>query len=114
MTADLVADVGVAVASGGEVDDVLRSVVARIAAEPGIAWAGVAFVEGDALVLGPSAGEPDEQSRMRIPVRYEAVPVAELWVDGRAEAAALEDVCALIAEPCLVGWDTGGEPWDPT
>jgi hypothetical protein len=40
----------------GDADDALREVVRVLVDEPGIAWAGIAFVEEGALALGPSAG----------------------------------------------------------
>ena len=33
--------------------------------------------------------------------------------DGCADIRLLEHIAALISPYCLVGWDTGGEPWDP-
>jgi len=102
-----------AVNSGRDADDILRSVVSLLVAEPGVSWTGVSFVEGDALVLGPSAGSPDEPRRRRFIVRYGGDVVAELWIDGEADQPTLEHVCELIADVCLVGWDTGGEAWDP-
>jgi hypothetical protein len=109
----VVAAVEASVTSGQDADDVLRSVVSLLAAEPGIVWAGVAFVEGDVLALGPSAGLPDESVRLRTSVNYAGDKVAELWVDGDADRSTLDRICELIADACLVGWDTGGEPWDP-
>ena len=47
---------------GGEPDDVLRDVTVALAAEPAVAWAGIAFLEEGRLVLGPAqlelAGQP--------------------------------------------------------
>ena len=97
---------------GHDADDVLRSVVDVLADEPGIAWAGIAFLEDGELSLGPGAGEPDESHRIRVPVVYEGDKVAELWVDGMAERAFLDRVAVLVSAHCLVGWDTGGLPWD--
>jgi len=36
-------------------------------------------------------------------------------VDGAPpeDAAFLERVAVLVSGHCLVGWDTGGEPWEP-
>lgn len=101
-----------AVERGGEPDDVLRAAVEALAARDGVAWAGIAFVEGDRLVLGPQAGTPEEAARRRVPVRYRGATVAELWVDGDTAADDLDPVAELVAEHCLVGWDTGGVPWD--
>jgi hypothetical protein len=98
---------------GGDADDVLRSAVAVLVDEPGIAWAGVAFHEEGALTVGPQAGEPDEAHRIRTPVVYRGSEVGELWVDGEADAAFLERFALLISQHVLIGWDTQGERWDP-
>jgi len=98
---------------GGDADDVLRSAVAVLVDEPGIAWAGVAFQEEGALTVGPQAGEPDESHRIRTPVVYRGSEVGELWVDGEADAAFLERFALLISQHVLIGWDTQGERWDP-
>ncbi len=100
-------------AEGGEADGVLRAAVRALAAEPGIASAAISFLEEGELVLGPQAGEPDEARRTRVPVLYDGVPVGELRVDGEADRDALERVAALLADVVLVGWDTGGEAWEP-
>ncbi|HET7567832.1 MAG TPA: hypothetical protein VFJ91_07570 [Gaiellaceae bacterium] len=99
---------------GGDADDVLRDVVAALHERGGYAWAGIFFVEGDALVLGPAAGEPDEPRRRRVPVRWQGETIAELAVDGEApgDDAVLERVAVLVSGHCLVGWDTGGETWE--
>jgi hypothetical protein len=102
---------------GGEVDDVLRDVVAVLRERAGFDWAGIAFVEGDRLQLGPSAGTPTGDAES-VPVAYEGRRVAELQVvpgvaddhDGRAF---LERVAVLVSAQCLVGWDTGGDAWQP-
>jgi hypothetical protein len=99
---------------GGEADDVLRRVVAALHERGGYAWAGVFFVEDGSLALGPEAGAPDEDRRTRVPVIWQGVEVAELAVDGAcpADGPALEQIAAFISGQCLVGWDTGGEPWE--
>lgn len=56
---------------GGDPDDVLRSVVRTLAEEPGISWAGIAFLEARKLTLGPETGAADESRRVRIPVSYQ-------------------------------------------
>jgi len=101
------------VARGGDADEILRDVVAALAAR--YAWAGVFFVEGGALVLGPQAGTPDEAARIQVPVSFQGDRIAELAVDGAPEEDRmfLERAAALVAGHCLVGWDTGGEVWDP-
>jgi hypothetical protein len=96
-----------------DADDVLRETVAALAAGEGCTWAGIFFVEARELALGPSAGTPDEGRRVTVPVTWKGERVAELAVDGDADRARLEAVAAEIADLCLVGWDTGGETWEP-
>ena len=98
---------------GGEPDDVLRSVTEVLVDEPGIAWAAIAFFEGGRLVVGPEAGEPDDERRHTLAIAYQGAPVGELWIDGEADPAFLERVALLIASHVLIGWDTRGERWDP-
>lgn len=100
-------------ADGGDPDDVLRSTVRVLQEEPGIGWAGIAFLEGGELVLGPSSGRADEQRRIRIPIAYQGDRVGELWVDGDADPAFLERVALLVSAHVLIGWDTAGELWEP-
>ena len=102
------------VGHGGDADDVLRQVVAALHERAGYAWAGLFFVEEGALSLGPEAGVPDEAQRASFPVLWQGDTVAELAVDGDAtdDTAFLERVAQLVSGHGLVGWDTGGEPWD--
>jgi len=97
----------------GEPDDVLRSAVSVLAAEPGIAWAGIAFLDVGTLVLGPAAGEPDEAHWIRVPIVFQGSSVGELWVDGAAERGFLDRVATLLSAHVLIGWDTNGEVWEP-
>jgi hypothetical protein len=101
------------VEAGGEADDVLRAVVVALAAEPGISWAGIRFLEADELVLGPSAGSPDETRRTTTAISYRGDRVGELVVDGVADQVPLEDVATAISAYVLLGWDTGGSAWEP-
>jgi hypothetical protein len=94
-----------------DADEQLRQTVTELAARDGCTWAGIYFVEGDSLVLGPEAGTPDPERRTAVPVPWRDTRVAELAVDGEVAAAELERVAAGIADLCLVGWDTGGEVW---
>jgi hypothetical protein len=48
-----------------------------------------------------------------IPVTWKGERVAELAADGDVDRAHLEQVAVEIADLCLVGWDTGGEAWEP-
>jgi hypothetical protein len=98
---------------GGDADDVLRAVVGTLVERGGCSWAGISFVEGDALVAGPAAGEPDERRRTAVPVAYRGERVGELAVDGPLDRALLERLAALISAHVLLGWDTGGERWTP-
>jgi hypothetical protein len=98
---------------GGDADDVLRAVVAALVERGGCTWAGIAFVEEGGLVLGPQAGEPDEARRDRLEIAYRGDKVGELWADGSPERALLERVAVLVSAHVLLGWDTGGERWEP-
>ena len=100
---------------GGDADDVLRRVVAALHERAGYAWAGIFFVEDGELALGPEAGEPDEARRTQVPVLWQGDRIAELAVDGAPEEhrSFLERVAVLVSGHCLVGWDTGGESWEP-
>lgn len=98
---------------GGEPDDVLRATVEILIREPGITWAGIAFLEDGDLVGGPESGTADVGRRIRVPIAYEGRPVGELAVDGEAEWAFLERVALLVSAHALIGWDTRGEAWEP-
>ena len=101
--------------AGGDADDILRQVVAALHDDAGYAWAGIFFVEEGNLVLGPHAGTPDEARRTSVPVTWQGDRIAELAVDDAPEddRTFLERVAVLVSGHCLVGWDTGGESWDP-
>jgi hypothetical protein len=101
-----------AIGQGSDADDVLRDVVSALVGTGTCAWAGIFFVENGELVLGPEAGVASPSARERTPVAYEGDRVAELAADGCTNAALLGQVAAAIAPYCLVGWDTGGVPWD--
>ena len=96
-----------------DADDVLRQTVAALAAAEGCTWAGIYFVEEGELVLGPEAGTQDDARRVSVPVTWKGERVAELAADGQVDRGSLEQVAAEIADLCLVGWDTGGEAWEP-
>jgi len=100
---------------GGDADDILRQVVAALHEEAGYAWAGIYFLEGGELALGPQAGTPDASRRTSFPVTWQGDRVAELVVDDAPEEdrMLLERVAVLVSGHCLVGWDTGGESWEP-
>jgi hypothetical protein len=104
-----------AVAAGDDADEVLRRVVSALHELAGFAWVGIFFVERGDLVLGPAAGDEDPARRTSVPIMYRGDRIGELAVDGAAalDAPLLERVSELVAEYCLVGWDTGGEAWRP-
>ena len=96
--------------AGGDADDILRDVVAVLRER--FEWVGIAFVEEDALVLGPSTGDPPPATT-DVPISYDGSRVAELRVAGETDREVLEQIAVRIAPFCLVGWDTGGEAWSP-
>ena len=100
---------------GGDADDILRHVVAALHDDAGYTWAGIFFVEEGDLVLGPHAGTPDETHRTHVPVTWQGDRIAELAIDDALEVdrSFLERVAVLVSGHCLVGWDTGGESWEP-
>ena len=106
-------EIGEILERGGDADDALRRVVSGLAARPDVSWAGIAFVEEGALRLGPAAGREDEAARVRAEVSFQDAKVGELWVDGSLLEDELERIAALIAPLVLIGWDTGGEAWEP-
>ena len=97
---------------GGDADDVLRDVVDALHTG-GAGWVGIAFVEGERLELGPSAGGERPDALQRHPVEWRGTRVAELQSGEDADPQQLARVAALIAPYCLVGWDTRGERWEP-
>jgi hypothetical protein len=95
-----------------DADDILRDVVATLVEHGGCAWAAVLFREDAKLVLGPQAGAPRPGERTSTPVVYRGEEIAQLVVDGCGDREFLDRVATLVAAHCLVGWDTGGVPWD--
>ena len=94
---------------GGEADEVLVGVL-RTLHERGVDYAAIRFMEAGNLVDGPTMGSGP--SALATPVLFEGRQVGELVlsVDDRPLA---ERVATLISAYVLVGWDTGGERWDP-
>lgn len=63
---------------------------------------------------------PSTRSEIVVPIAYQGRVVGEIDIDSDEPAAFterdrtfLERVALLISPHCLVGWDTGGEPWQP-
>jgi hypothetical protein len=101
------------VGQDADADDVLRTAVSALAAEPGVTWAGIALLESGVLTMGPTAGVPDETRRARVPILFQGSLVGELAADGDVQTGLLERIATLIAAYALIGWDTGGERWEP-
>jgi hypothetical protein len=101
---------------GGEADDILREIVRVLHERIRYGFVGIAFVEAGELALGPALGTPGAPPAS-FPVMFEGRPVAELQVQpaptGDHERAFLARVATLASPYCLVGWDTGGERWEP-
>ena len=116
MSADaaVVAAVQAIVDGAEEADQILLGTIAHLAGRYGTG-VGLRFVEEGAFVEGPWSGERG-QTRAEVPIHYdgelvgEFVVGAELDADGRAT---FEAVAALVGDYCLVGWDIGGEDWEP-
>jgi hypothetical protein len=113
MSAETLAAIEEILASAEDADDALRRVVREIAGQPGVVWAGIAFAEHGQLAPGPSTGVPDEARRTLVTLCYKGHPVGELQVDGDADRGFLEAVAERISPHVLLGWDTGGEAWEP-
>ena len=99
--------------SDDDADDILRAVVAELVTRGVCTFAGILFFDDGELILGPEAGTPEADHRTQLPVTYKGDRVAELVADGAADHALLEQVAERVSAHCLVGWDTGGAPWDP-
>jgi hypothetical protein len=114
---DVVDAVQAVLAEEDEADDALRRVVAIVhdRIEP-VTFAGIAFVEGDDRVLGPSMGAVSGRHES-FAISFRDSEVASLEVAGTelsaADREALEAVAAALGPFCLVGWDIGGEEWVP-
>jgi hypothetical protein len=99
---------------GGDADDILREVVGALG--PLYDSVAVAFVEDGALVVGPTAAKrPDPSASVAaVPITFEGAPVGELQVAPAHDddGPFLERVAHRVSPYCLVGWDTGGVPWE--
>jgi hypothetical protein len=96
---------------GGDPDDVLRQVVEAV--HRVYPYVAIAFVEGGELVVGPEAGTVPNSTDV-FPISFQGSEVAELRVGGApVDRAFLQRVATVVSPHCLVGWDTGGEPWVP-
>jgi hypothetical protein len=105
--------IGEIVERGGDADDILRAVVDALVEHGPCTSAAIYFRDEGALVPGPRAGTPGTSPQTFTPVVYGGAEVAELRTAGSADDALLARIAELIAVQCLVGWDTGGVPWNP-
>jgi hypothetical protein len=105
--------------SGQEADEILRASLAAVHEVAGSPWSAIGFVEEREMVVGPLVGDAPEGTpvpAMVVAIVYRGEIVAGLWFGSetpRELDADLSSVAALLAPYCLVGWDTGGEHWDP-
>jgi hypothetical protein len=109
-----------AIVDGGEeADDILRAALAAIHEGAGAPWSAIAFVEEGQMAIGPLVGatiEDPPAPALAVTIVYRGDTVAALWLGSApapAVTAELERAAALLAPYCLVGWDTGGEQWEP-
>jgi hypothetical protein len=104
---------------GEEADDILRAALAAVHDGVGAPWSAIAFVEEGQMAIGPLLGATSDDPptpELAVPIAYRGDTVAALWLGSTpvpAVTAELERVAALLAPYCLVGWDTGGEQWEP-
>jgi acyl-CoA thioester hydrolase len=98
----------------GEADEILRQAVATIAKRFDT-FCGIRFVEDGGMLDGPSAGAFGEP-RAVVPITYDDSSIAEIVLGNELadeDRDALDRIAELLSAYCLVGWDTGGESWNP-
>jgi GAF domain-containing protein len=88
---------------------------------------GAAAASGETEIVDDVNADPrylacfaSTRSEIVVPIAYEGQIVGEIDIDSDRPAAFdmddrafLERVALLISGHCLVGWDTGGAPWEP-
>ena len=113
MSGEALAAVEHAIERGGDADDVLRAVVEALVDDSACEWSGIFFAENGrapAWARGGYAEAPGENTSVRrLPGRF-ASPSSPPTAAQTPEL--LDEVAVAIAPYCLVGWDTGGVPWD--
>ena len=109
-----------AIVDGGEeADEILRASLAVLHEATGARWSAIAFVEEREMAVGPLLGAAPGGTpvpALTVPIVYRGETVAGLWFGNetpRELDADLSRVAAMLAPYCLVGWDTGGEDWEP-
>ena len=102
---------------GGDADEVLRAVVSVLHERlPHLRGVWLEFCERGERVAGPAAGASGAMPAETFPVRFGGTEVAVVAVAAAPppnDYEVLERVATLISPYCLVGWDTGGEAWQP-
>jgi L-methionine (R)-S-oxide reductase len=88
---------------------------------------GAAAASGETEIVDDVNADPrylacfaSTRSEIVVPIAYEGKVVGEIDIDsdlpaafGEEDRGLLERVARLIAPYSLVGWDTGGVPWEP-
>lgn len=116
MSADaaVVAAIQAIVDGADEADQILLGTIAYLAERYG-AGVGMRFVEEGAFTNGPWAGATGS-ALSQVPIHYDGELVGEFITSIELDDAArgtFEAVAAIVGDYCLVGWDIGGEDWEP-
>lgn len=112
--AAVVAAIQAIVDGAEEADQILLGTIAHLANGYGIG-VGLRFVEEGVFSDGPWAG-PEGAIATEVPISYDDELVGEFVVSEPLDddaRATFEAVAAIIGDYCLVGWDIGGEDWEP-
>ncbi|MGI9185988.1 MAG: hypothetical protein ACR2J9_00450 [Gaiellales bacterium] len=112
--ASVVAAVQTIVDGAEEADQILLGTIAHLADRYGTG-VGMRFVEEGVFTDGPWAGATGE-AVTEVPIAYDDELVGEFVIGAQLDddaRATFEAVAAIIADYCLVGWDIGGEDWEP-
>ena len=98
-----------------EADEILRQSVATIAKRFDT-FCGIRFVEDGGMIDGPSGGAVQRAAGRRgdhlrrLEHRRDRARQRPLEEEDRD---AFDRIAELLSPFCLVGWDTGGEAWNP-
>ncbi len=97
-----------------EADQILLGTIAALSAHYATG-VGIRFIEEGSFSDGPWVGEAGVVTT-EVEVRYDGELVALLVTPASLDEDARttwEQVADLISAFCLVGWDIGGEDWEP-
>lgn len=97
-----------------EADQILLGTIAHLSERYGTG-VGLRFVEEGAFTDGPWAGAGVPVAA-QVPISYDDELVGEFVVGAELDEdarATFEAVAGIIGDYCLVGWDIGGEDWEP-